>query len=172
MRSRAVKNRLPKLWPPIAQLSSKRYSNNSRTSFSLRASATRERRISPGGNVPNSSLILPVEPPSSAIETTAVRSTGYVFSPWSTLNVPVPPPIVTMCGFFDIVPLPLFVATRFIKVIASARCPGEKKWDSPHHSGGDRVRTCNTRFWRPLLCQLELHPPTVVQFKYSAVHGF
>ena len=39
---------------------------------------------------------IPVDPPSSAMETIAARCTGYFFSAESTVNVPVPPPTVTI----------------------------------------------------------------------------
>src|SRR3989344_5788923 len=68
----------------------------SRMSLSEEESATRHCRTSPGGRTPSSSRRVPVEPPSSAMATMAVRSKGYFFRPDSTVNVPVPPPITTI----------------------------------------------------------------------------
>src|SRR3989338_11167410 len=57
--------------------------------------ATKHCRTSPGGRTPNSSRRIPVLPPSSAMETTALRSKLYFFKPRKTTKLPVPPPITT-----------------------------------------------------------------------------
>src|SRR3989338_5604334 len=69
---------------------------SSRMSESDADSETRHCRTSPGGSTPSSSRSLPVEPPSSTIETIAVRLTGYFLRPERTVKLPVPPPMMTM----------------------------------------------------------------------------
>src|SRR3989344_2236618 len=98
---KAVIKRLPKLWPlkvPFANLKLN-ISDNVSGAFE---SATSAGRTEPGGSIPNSSRRILVDPPSSAIETMAVRFTGYSFNPESTVYVPVPPPITTT--FFRFIP--------------------------------------------------------------------
>ena len=48
--------------------------------------------MSPTANISNSSLNIPVEPPSSHTDTTAVISTGNCFNPFNRQLSPVPPP--------------------------------------------------------------------------------
>ena len=65
---------------------------------SASASATMQLRMSPTGGIPSSSRRTPDEPPSSATVTIAVRLLVCSFSPRSSADRPVPPPIATMRG--------------------------------------------------------------------------
>src|SRR5215217_3452930 len=73
---------------------SKRYSKTS-ASFLRPARATRQFLTSPGGATPSSCLSLPLEPPSSATVTTAVRSPTRSRKPRKSTGNPVPPPKAT-----------------------------------------------------------------------------
>ena len=55
-------------------------------------------RMSPTAGIPSSSRNLPLEPPSSATVTTAVRFDVCSFSPRNSVESPVPPPIATTRG--------------------------------------------------------------------------
>ena len=67
-------------------------------SGSASASATMQLRMSPTAGMPSSARSLPDEPPSSATVTTAVRLEVCSFSPRSSVDRPVPPPIATIRG--------------------------------------------------------------------------
>ena len=71
----ATRKRLPKEWPAIPSPASspKRYWNSSVTSGSASESAAMQLRMSPGGIMSISRRSRPLEPPSSATVTTAVR---------------------------------------------------------------------------------------------------
>ena len=62
------------------------------------ASANRQFLISPGGNIPRSSLNAPDPPPSSATVTIAVIFFVVCLSPLKKTDWPVPPPITTILG--------------------------------------------------------------------------
>ena len=94
--SSAEIKRFPKLWP-LSAPSVKRYPNRCRNVDESSASATKAWRKSPGGSTPSSSRSIPVDPPSSAVETIAVKATGASRSACNTEKVPVPPPITTIC---------------------------------------------------------------------------
>src|SRR5215210_4355493 len=85
---------LPTLWSFRSPGASKRYS---KTSANLRrpARATRQFLTSPGGATPSSWRSLPLDPPSSATVTTAVRSPTLSLNPLSNTGNPVPPPNAT-----------------------------------------------------------------------------
>ncbi len=65
---------------------------------SASASAAMQLRMSPTGAMPNSSRSFPDEPPSSATVTTAVILLVTSLRPRSSVESPVPPPIVTIRG--------------------------------------------------------------------------
>ena len=65
---------------------------------SASASAAMHIRMSPIGGMPISVRSLPDEPPSSATVTTAVMLLVTCFSPRSSTDKPVPPPMATMRG--------------------------------------------------------------------------
>src|SRR5437879_5559265 len=95
--ARLAMNRLPNAWPSSAP-PWKRYSNSWVISGSDSASATRQSRMSPGGRMPSSRRSRPELPPSSNTVTTAVRLLVNSFSPRSSVERPVPPPMTTMRG--------------------------------------------------------------------------
>src|SRR3989449_11662165 len=95
--ARLAMNRLPNAWPSSAP-PWKRYSNSWVISGSDSASATRQSRMSPGGRMPSSRRSRPELPPSSNTVTTAVRLLVNSFSPRSSVESPVPPPMTTMRG--------------------------------------------------------------------------
>ena len=70
----AAMRRLPTAWPArLPSSSPKRYWSSSPIAGSVSASATRQLRMSPTAGMPSCSRRRPVEPPSSATVTTAVR---------------------------------------------------------------------------------------------------
>ena len=74
----AAMKRLPKECPPMRSpaSASKRCWKSSVTRGSASASATMQARMSPGGITPRSSRSSPLDPPSSATVTIAVRLAG------------------------------------------------------------------------------------------------
>src|ERR1017187_4092727 len=78
---RAMRKRLPKLWPLSPRPDGKRYwkRRDSRAESSLRA--TMQLRMSPGGSTSNSRRRRPELPPSSVTVTMAVMSTEGVAGP-------------------------------------------------------------------------------------------
>ena len=91
----ATKNKLPKLCPfrfPSLNL----YFINLSIDFSVFAREIKQALISPGGITPKSSLSIPELPPSSATVTIAVISLKYFFKPLRIVELPVPPPMVTI----------------------------------------------------------------------------
>ncbi len=94
--SSAASMRLPSVW---SRATAKRYLN-ARTSGSAGsfAKATRHLRTSPGGVTSASSRRTPVEPPSSAMATTALVSTPKESSVRMDTGAPVPPPMTTAFG--------------------------------------------------------------------------
>ena len=94
----ATMNRLPKLCPSRPEPSLKRYWKSFVISGSASASAAMQLRTSPGGRMPSSRRSRPELPPSSATVTTAVRLPEYSFSPRSSVDSPVPPPMATIFG--------------------------------------------------------------------------
>src|SRR5271157_1713883 len=101
---RAVRKRLPKLWPLRPRPAEKRYWNRRDRSAESSLSATMQLRISPGGRTSNSRRSRPELPPSSVTVTMAVMSSAGTagspalakcFSPCSSTESPVPPPIET-----------------------------------------------------------------------------
>src|SRR5712692_4001556 len=110
---KAVRKRLPKLWPLSPRPDSKRYWNKRESRASSSDSATMQFRMSPGGSTSNSRLSRPELPPSSVTVTTAamsrhegslaadVWSGTYCFKPCSSTESPVPPPIATTCSGSD-----------------------------------------------------------------------
>src|ERR1017187_9743947 len=101
---RAMRKRLPKLWPLSPRPDGKRYwkRRDSRAESSLRA--TMQLRMSPGGSTSNSRRTRPELPPSSVTVTVAVISSAGTagspafpksLSPCSSAESPVPPPIET-----------------------------------------------------------------------------
>ena len=67
-------------------------------SGSASASAAMQLRMSPTGGIASSSRSTPDDPPSSATVTTAVRLLVTSLRPRSRVDMPVPPPIVTILG--------------------------------------------------------------------------
>ena len=93
----AAKNKFPKLWPfkaPSVNL----YCITSFIVGSILAKASKQFLISPGGNIPKSSLSTPDPPPSSATVTIAVILRVLFFNPLKKTDWPVPPPITTTLG--------------------------------------------------------------------------
>src|SRR5439155_7116633 len=78
--------------------SRKRCSKAADQTRSSPASATRQRRMSPGGDTPRSRRNRPDEPPSSATLTTAVISPAYWRTARSAVANPCPPPSATTRG--------------------------------------------------------------------------
>src|ERR1017187_8189376 len=101
---RAMRNRLPKLWPLSPRPDWKRYWKRRESSAESSLRATMQLRMSPGGRTSNSRRRRPELPPSSVTVTMAVISTeGLVgprggaccFSPGRTRDRPGPPPMET-----------------------------------------------------------------------------
>jgi hypothetical protein len=63
--------------------------------------AIKQLLISPGGRIPNSFLIRPELPPSSATVTMAVKLLVSLFKPRRIVPSPVPPPITTILTSFS-----------------------------------------------------------------------
>ena len=100
-------SRLPPVCPPSRACSrvGSRASRTRRASPSLRASASAQRRMSPGGSTPSSSRNCPELPPVSNIVTTALTdSHGLRFRPPSRLGRPVPPPKHPIFSFLSCMP--------------------------------------------------------------------
>src|SRR5688572_16590832 len=100
----AARNRLPKLCPPSSPSPRKRWRNRREIKFASSESAIMQLRMSPGGSICNSSRNRPELPPSSETVTMAERLSIHMscsvlptncFSPASSVERPVPPPIVT-----------------------------------------------------------------------------
>ena len=91
--SSPARSRLPSAW---SRATAKRYLNT-RTSGSegLRAKAAMHLRMSPGGVTSASSRKMPVEPPSSAMATTALVCAPSESSVRMDMGAPVPPPMTT-----------------------------------------------------------------------------
>src|SRR6185295_7373360 len=125
---------------------SKRNWNRRESSASSSDRATRQLRISPGGSTSKSRRRRPELPPSSLTVTTAEISTEesseggrpcagtYCFSPCSSAESPVPPPIATTCSGPDGNP---FGAFRELRVSAISV-------DDCAHRGGKRF--CERRY--------------------------
>ena len=93
----AARRRLPTGCPRVAPRSAGRRCCNSAAAVdSASASAIKQLRRSPTGGMPSRARRMPEDPPSSAIETMAVRSTPAPFSPRRAVAIPVPPPSTTM----------------------------------------------------------------------------
>src|SRR5918995_1304202 len=128
---------LPTLWSFRSPGASKRYS---KTSASLRrpASATRQFLTSPGGATPSSWRSRPLEPPSSATVTTAVRSPTLSLRPLSNTGRPVPPPNATIFKFSTLRMGPEYTARR--KRLVGESCPavrpGEVQDRTLRHDAG------------------------------------
>src|SRR5215216_3761129 len=94
MSAKAAMMRLPTLWSERSPPPSKRSLKTS-ASFLRSARATRQFLTSPGGATPSSCLRRPLEPPSSATVTTAVRLPTLSRNPPKSTGRPVPPPNAT-----------------------------------------------------------------------------
>src|ERR1019366_1038059 len=101
---RAIRKRLPKLWPLSPRPAWKRYCKSRDSSAESSLRATMQLRMSPGGSTSNSRRRRPELPPSSVTGTMAVMSTAGVagpvgrawgFTPGGTRDRPVPPPMAT-----------------------------------------------------------------------------
>ena len=85
--------RLPSVW---LRATEKRYLNARVSgSFGSRAKAAMHLRTSPGGVTSASSRRMPVDPPSSAMATTALVSSPSDRSVRMDMGAPVPPPMTT-----------------------------------------------------------------------------
>jgi hypothetical protein len=89
--------------------------------------------MSPGGRVPSSSRSLPVLPPLSIMETTALMwMPGSFLNPESRANWPLPPPMVTMwIGFRDA--FDCFLAVIFFISVPQTQRPGNDKLQAPNY---------------------------------------
>ena len=97
--ARAAMTRLPSACPARPSPCGKRYENTrARDEPGSADIATRQLRASPGGSIPSSRRRWPLDPPSSAIVTTAVVSNPMSSRLKSTLGSPVPPPTATARG--------------------------------------------------------------------------
>ena len=91
--SSAASMRLPSVW---LRATEKRYLNARVSgSFGSRAKAAMHLRTSPGGVTSASSRRMPVDPPSSAMATTALVSSPSDRSVRMDMGAPVPPPMTT-----------------------------------------------------------------------------
>src|ERR1019366_4337470 len=101
---RAIRKRLPKLWPLSPRPAWKRYWKSRESSAESSLRETMQLRMSPGGSTSNSRRKRPELPPSSVTVTMAVMSTEGIagpagraegFNPARTLDNPFPPPMAT-----------------------------------------------------------------------------
>ncbi len=101
-RSSPPRTRLPMTWlPGLFRRMRKRRSRRATKGSSSAAKATRHLRTSPGAVMPGSCRRSPVEPPSSAMATTAEVSKPRDRSARMETGAPVPPPMTRALGAGD-----------------------------------------------------------------------